>query len=62
MEDCRRAISEGGAERINQAVDQLNTARTNWQMSCTNRQALRPEAGVSRIDFDFRLKSRLRAK
>jgi molecular chaperone DnaK len=26
MEDCRRAISEGGAERINQAVDQLNTA------------------------------------
>ena len=26
MEDCRRAISEGGAERINQAIDQLNTA------------------------------------
>jgi molecular chaperone DnaK len=26
VEDCRRAISEGGAERINQAVDQLNTA------------------------------------
>jgi len=26
MEECRRAISEGGAERINQAVDQLNTA------------------------------------
>ena len=26
VEDCRRAISEGGAERINQAIDQLNTA------------------------------------
>jgi molecular chaperone DnaK len=26
MEDCRRAISEGGAERINQAIEQLNTA------------------------------------
>jgi molecular chaperone DnaK len=26
IEDCRRAISEGGAERINQAIDQLNTA------------------------------------
>ena len=26
MEDCRRAISEGGADRINKAIDQLNTA------------------------------------
>jgi len=26
LEDCRRAISEGGAERINRAVDQLNSA------------------------------------
>jgi molecular chaperone DnaK len=26
LEDCRRAISEGGAERINRAIDQLNTA------------------------------------
>ena len=26
IEDCRRAISEGGADRINQAIDQLNTA------------------------------------
>jgi molecular chaperone DnaK len=26
LEDCRRAISEGGAEGINRAVDQLNSA------------------------------------
>ena len=26
IEDCRRAISEGGTDRINQAIDQLNTA------------------------------------
>lgn len=26
LEDCRRAISEGGADRINRAIDQLNTA------------------------------------
>ena len=26
VEDCRRAISEGGTDRINQAIDQLNTA------------------------------------
>ncbi|MBM3802615.1 MAG: molecular chaperone DnaK [Acidimicrobiia bacterium] len=26
LEDCRRAIAEGGADRINRAVDQLNTA------------------------------------
>ncbi|MCI0623749.1 MAG: molecular chaperone DnaK [Acidobacteria bacterium] len=26
LEDCRRAISEGGADRINRAMEQLNTA------------------------------------
>jgi molecular chaperone DnaK len=26
IEDCRRAISEGGTERINQAIEQLSTA------------------------------------
>ena len=49
MEDCRRAISEGGADRINQAIDQLNTASHKLA------DVLYKQAGLS--DRNWRLES-----
>ena len=47
IEECRRAIAEGGADRINRAVDQLNTASHKLADVLYKQAGAQPEAGAS---------------
>ena len=47
IEECRRAIAEGGADRINRAVDQLNTASHKLADVLYKQAGAQPEAGAT---------------
>jgi len=47
VEECRRAIAEGGADRINRAVDQLNTASHKLADVLYKQTGAQPEGGAS---------------
>ena len=47
VEECRRAIAEGGADRINRAVDQLNTASHKLADVLYKQAGAQPEGGAS---------------
>ena len=47
VEECRRAIAEGGTDRINRAVDQLNTASHKLADVLYKQAGAQPEAGAS---------------
>ncbi len=47
LEDCRRAISEGGAEGINRAVDQLNSASHKMADVLYQQAASQPGGGAT---------------
>ncbi len=47
IEECRRAIGEGGADRINRAVDQLNTASHKLADVLYKQAGAQPEAGAT---------------
>jgi molecular chaperone DnaK len=46
VEECRRAIAEGGADRINRAVDQLNTASHKLADVLYKQAGAQPEGGA----------------